>query len=384
MKIKINTRFLVLPLLAFAMMFALNQCKNVGPTEWPEPDPSLVNELKVTVVDGENGSTLSGYDIKLVLPNGTAKEFNSNTGEFSFDGTSEGTYVITASKDGYLTESTVIEVVKAEDETNSTVTQHAFFLNKKGEANVVPPQGITIYAPSDIEGTQTMISFPYGALSSEQNITVSFIQPLAKFEELTIIGERVPVKGYHFSPDLTFSENAMPTVTIPINIPSVTEGLTDIWFGTYDAVGGSWEMIPGTLNEDRTTASFVMPHFSTWFVFTGFRLIKDSEVWSPYKFVAESDVCGAGVCGTFIYSVSPNALINQLISLGYNINLKAKDTRCVGPFYKWAQTLEARVLLVTYKVYDYTGAYVGSIQLPTKKFQWKIEYEYCHDQGGGK
>ncbi|MBE0638148.1 MAG: carboxypeptidase regulatory-like domain-containing protein [Bacteroidales bacterium] len=383
MKIKINTRFLVLPLLAFTMIFALNQCKNVGPTEWPEPDSAVNNQLKVTVLNSETGASLQGYDIKLVLPNGTTKEFNANTGAFTFDGTTEGFYVVTASKEGFLTESAILQVDQPENEMHSTVTQQVFLLNKRGSENLVTPQGTVLYIDNDSE-EQTVINFPYGSLAADQNITVSFIQPPAKQEELRIIGERVVVNGYHFSPDLTFPENARPSITIPVNIPSVIDGTSDVWLGTYDEVTGTWEQIQGTLNADRTSATFEMPHFSTWYIFTGFRLIKDVEVWSPWTFVAESDVCSAGVCGTFIYAVAPNALVNQLISLGYNINLKSKDTRCVGPHYKYAQQLFARVLVVTYLVYDYTGAYIGSIQVPTKKFQWMVDEYYCHDQGGGK
>lgn len=383
MKIKINTRFLVLPLLVLTMIFAFNQCKNVGPTEWPEPSSGVNNQLKVTVLNSETGASLQGYDIKLILPNGSTKEFNSNTGAFTLDETTEGLYVVTASKEGFLTENAIINIDQPEDEKYSAVTQQVFFLNKRGNTNMVTPQGTTLFVENDTP-EQTVINFPYGSLSAEQNITVSFIQPSAKNEELRIIGERVVVNGYHFSPDITFPENAKPTITVPINIPSVLDGTSDVWFGTYDEVTGTWEQIMGTLNADRTAASFEMPHFSTWFIFTGYRLVKDVEVWSPWSFVAESDVCSAGVCGTFIYAVTPNALVNQLISLGYNINLKSKDTRCVGPHYKYAQQLFARVLLVTYKVYDYTGAYVGSIQLPTKKFQWMVDEIYCHDQGGGK
>jgi len=382
MKIKNYTRFLVLPLLAFAMLFAFNQCKNVGPSEMPDPDASVLNQLKVSVVNSENGTALQAYDIKVVLPNGSTREFNGNTGAFTYDGTTEGTYVITASSEGFLAESTVIEVTE-QVEAVSTVTQHVFFLNKRGSTTIVPQQGTVLYVESD-QPQQTVINFPPGALSSDNNVTVTFIQPSAKYEELNILGERAVLHGYNFAPDLTFPDNARPIITIPINIPSVTNGQADVWFGTYNETTGTWEKVLGTLNADRTTASFEMPHFSTWFVFTGFRLIKDVETWSPWSFVAESDVCSAGVCGTFIYAVSPNALVNQLISLGYNINLKAKDTRCVGPHYKYAQQLFARVLVVTYKVYDYTGAYVGSIQVPTKKFQWKVEEYYCHDQGGGK
>jgi len=380
MKIKNYTRYLVLPLLALAMVFAFNQCKNVGQTDWPDPDVAVLNQLKINVINTNDGLSLEGYDIKVVLPNGTTKEFNGNTGTFTFDGTTEGTYVITASKEGYLAESTVINVSNDQTEAVSTVTQHVFFLNKKGSTNVVSQQGTVLYVESD-QSTPTTITFPAGSLPSDQNITVTYIAPLAQFEELNILGERAILYGYNFSPDFTFPDNARPTITIPINIPSVTDGETDLWIGTYNENTNTWEAYLGTLNAERTTATFEMPHFSTWFVFTGYKLIKDVEIWSPWSFVAESEKCGDGVCGTFIYAVTPNALVNRLLSVGYNFNLKVKDTRCIGPHAKYIQQLFARAQLITYKVYDYQGVYLGAIQVPTKKVQWMADEFYCHDQG---
>jgi hypothetical protein len=380
MKIKINARFLVLPLLAVAMIFALNQCKNVGPSEWPEPDPQVLNQLKISVFDNESGSTMQAYDLKLVLPDGSSKEINAVNGAYTFDGTVEGLYVITASKDGFLAESTVIEVEKPEEESVSAVTQHSFFLNKRGSANTITPAGRTLQVESGMS-IPTIIEFPQGALENDQNVTVTYLPPPAKHEELHVLGERVLLQGYHFSPSLTFPEDARPTITIPINIPSVTEGNADVWFGTYNEETGEWTKVAATLNEDRTLASFEMPHFSVWRMFTGFRLVKDAESWSPWTYVGQSEVCGEGVCGTYLFSVAPTALINQLIGSGYNLNLKVMDTRCVGPKFKWASQLYARVRLVTYKVYDYTGAYQGSIQIPTKKFQWDVLEYFCHETG---
>jgi hypothetical protein len=264
MKIKNYTRFLVLPLLALAMVFAFNQCKNVGQTDWPDPDVAVLNQLKINVINTNDGLSLEGYDIKVVLPNGTTKEFNGNTGTFTFDGTTEGTYVITASKEGYLAESTVINVSNDQTEAVSTVTQHVFFLNKKGSTNVVSQQGTVLYVESD-QSTPTTITFPAGSLPSDQNITVTYIAPLAQFEELNILGERAILYGYNFSPDFTFPDNARPTITIPINIPSVTDGETDLWIGTYNENTNTWEAYLGTLNAERTTATFEMPHFSKGF-----------------------------------------------------------------------------------------------------------------------
>lgn len=381
MKSKIYRQLLVLPLIAIAVLFALNQCKKVGPSDWPEPDANILNQFKISAINSETGEIVSNYQVNVILPDGTTKEFPSITGTLTFEGTKPGIYVITAEKEGFLSESTILEVTAPEMENYSTVVQHVFLLNKRGNANIIPVQGTTIQVQNDTP-VPTVIQFPAGALNNDQNLTVTFIQPPAKNQEFLIMGEHVIVNGYHFAPDLTFPANAKPTITIPVNVPSVLNGESDIWIGNYNAQTGTWEKIKGELNADRTRATFVMPHFSTWFVFTGYRLIKDSETWSPWVFVAESSTCSAGVCGTFHYAVTPNALVNHLISIGYNINLKVKDTRCVGPHYKYAQQLFARVLLVTYKVYDYTGAYVGSIQLPTKKIQWMVDEYYCHDQGG--
>jgi hypothetical protein len=383
MKIKLNARFLVLPLLAVAMVFALNQCKNVGSSDWPTPDPEVINQLKFSVFDGETGSTLQSFDLKVVLPDGSSKEFKDNKGAFVFDGTLEGNYVVTASKAGFLAESVILEVEKAESENISTITNHFFFLNQRGSASVVPPTGTTLTVETSLS-TPTEIYFPEGALTNDENITITYIHPVSKHDEMYIIGERLVLGGYNFSPSLTFPEDAKPTISIPIDLPHVTDGNADVWFGSYDETTGTWEKVLGQLNEDRTLATFEMPHFSTWYIFTGYRLIKIGESWSPWNLSVAVSECSEGVCGTFLYAVSPTPIVFELIQLGYNINLKAKDTRCVGPINNYIQTLQARVRLINYEVRDYTGALVGTFQIPTKKFQWKVELESCHDQGGGK
>lgn len=383
MKIKFNNRFFALLLLVGAVVFSLNQCKNVGPSDWPEPTPDVSNQLKLSVLDGETGSAIQDYNIKLILPDGTTQEYSNETGTFSVEGAMIGKYVITASKNGYLAENLAIEVEQTTEENVSVVTQEVFYLNKKGSATVVTPQGTAISVENE-NGSFTTVAFPVNSISSEQNVAISFVQPPAKFGELKVMGEYAVVRGYNFSPDLTFQENAKPVVSIPVDIQSVVDGNSNIYFGTYDTETNSWEKIEGVLNAERTMATFEMPHFSTWYSFTGYRLIKTGTSWSPWEFVAESDICSSGACGTYIYVVSPNALIDELIAAGYTINLKAKDTRCVGPHYKWAQQLYARCQLISYDVYNYQGVYMGTFQVPSKKFQWMVDEYYCHDQGGGK
>lgn len=381
MKNKLNTRLLPLIALVVAMVFALNQCKNVGPSDWPEPTPDASNQLKLAVFDGDEGVSIQGYDIKVILPNGTAQEFENENGTLTINSNLEGDYVITASKDGYLAENIIVDIVQAEEENVSSVTQQQFYLSKKSNSSTVTPQGTVLTAENDLE-QQTTIEFPYGALSNDQEIAVSFIQPPAKHGEFKVLGERAIVKGYNFSPDLTFPENALPTINIPVNIQAVKDG-EPMLLGSYDMETDSWETIEGTMNESRTVASFEMPHFSDWYAFTGYRLVKNSVSWSTFQFVAESDTCSSGVCGTFVYAVSPTPLITNLISLGYSLNLKVKDTKCVGPHFKYAQVLYARCRVVNYIVYDFMGNYIGSFDIPQNKFQWMVDEYYCHDQGGG-
>ena len=382
MKIKFNTRLLTLVAFAIAMVFALNQCKNVGPSDWPEPTPDASNQLKLTVFDGDDGTSIQGYDIKVILPDGTTEEFDNETGSLTISSNVEGNYIITASKSGYLAENTIVEIEVAQEENVSSVTQQQFYLNKKSEASTVTPQGTVLTADNDLE-QPTTIEFPYGALQNDQEIAVSFIQPPAKHGELKIVGERVIVKGYNFSPDLAFSEDALPTINIPVNISSVTNNLIPMLFGTYDLETGTWEIIEGTMNESKTIASFEMPHFSDWYAFTGYRLVKNTVSWGLWTYVTESDTCSSGACGTFVHSEPQTALITNLIALGYNINLKVKDTKCVGPHFQWAQVLYARCRIVNYIVYDYAGNYVGAFDVPQNKFQWMVDEYYCHDQGSG-
>ena len=382
MKIKFNKGILPLVIVAIAMVFAFNQCKNVGPSDWPEPTPDASSQLKLAVLDGDDGNLIQGFDIKVIRPDGTTEEFDNETGTLTINSNLEGDYIVTASKDGYLAENIIIDIEKAEEENVSSVTQQQFFLNKKAESSTVTPQGTVLIVDNDLE-QPTTVEFPFGALQNDQDVAVSFIQPPAKHGELKILGERAIVKGYNFSPDLTFADGAMPTINIPVNISSVANGDVPMLFGTYDMETGTWETIEGTMNETKTVASFEMPHFSDWYAFTGYRLVKNTVTWGPWTYVAESDTCSSGACGTFVHSEPQTALITDLIALGYNINLKVKDTKCVGPHFKYAQMLYARCRIVNYIVYDYTGAYVGAFNVPQDKFQWMVDEYYCHDQGGG-
>jgi len=381
MKTKFNLRLLPLIAVAIALVFGLNQCKNVESSDWPTPNPDTSSQLKLAVFDGDNGGLIQGYDVKVISPDGTVEEFDNEAGILTITSNLEGDYVVTASKNGYLAENIMINIELSEEENVSSVTQQQFYLSKKSDANTVTPQGTMLTVENDLD-QQTTIDFPYGALQNDQDISVSFIQPPAKHGDLKIVGERAIVKGYNFSPDLTFPEGALPTINIPVNIPAVTEG-APLFFGTYDNETGIWEEIPATMNQNRTVASFEMPHFSDWYAFTGYRLVKNTVRWSEWQYVSESDTCSAGACGVFVYAVAPTTLVTNLISLGYNINLKVKDTKCVGPHYQWAQVLDARCRIVNYQVFDYTGVYIGSIDIPQNKFQWMVSEYYCHDQGGG-
>ncbi len=381
MKNKFNVRLMPLVILAVAMVFALNQCKNVGPSDWPEPTPDASNQLKLAVFDSDEGNSIQDYDIKIILPDGTAQEFENENGTLTINSNLEGDYVITASKDGYLAENIIVDIVQAEEENVSSVTQQQFYLSKKSNTSTVTPQGTVLTVENDLE-QQTTIEFPYGALQNDQEIAVSFIQPPAKHGAFKVMGERAIVKGYNFSPDLAFPENTLPTINIPINIQAVKDG-EPLLLGSYNMETGSWEIIEGTMNESRDIASFEMPHFSDWYAFTGYRLVKNTVTWGTWEYVAESDTCSAGVCGTFVYAVTPTPLITNLISLGYSLNLKVKDTKCVGPHFKYAQILYARCRIVNYLVYDFMGTYIGSFDIPQNKFQWMVDEYYCHDQGGG-
>jgi hypothetical protein len=383
MKNKINLRSLALFFLAGVLFISLSKCKNVGPSEWPDPTPNVTSQLKLTVFDSDNGSMLQGYDIKVILPDGSSKDYTHESGTLNIDQTLEGAYIVTASKDGYLAANEVIVVENVvEENVSAVITQQDFYLNKRGSSSIVTPQGTVLTVENNLE-QKTTIEFPYGSISNNQDVTVSFIQPPYKNGELKILGERVLINGYDFSPDLTFAENLKPTVNIPINVQSVLDG-GPIFFGSFDEQTNTWETIEGTLNESRTVASFEMPHFSPWFTFTGYRLVKTGTSWAPWTYVTESEECSSGACGTYLYYVAPSVLINDLISLGYIINLKVKDTRCVGPHFQWSQQLYARCQLIDYSVYDYTGQFLGNIQIPMKKFQWMVDEWYCHDQGGGK
>lgn len=90
MKTKFYKQFLALFLLSGVMIFSLTQCKKVGTSDWPEPNPETVNELKIAVYDGDEGSLLSDLNVSVIYPDGIMQEFDIETGKLQFEGNQVG------------------------------------------------------------------------------------------------------------------------------------------------------------------------------------------------------------------------------------------------------------------------------------------------------
>jgi hypothetical protein len=381
MKTKFYKSFFALFLLSGVMILSLTQCKKVGTSDWPEPNPETLNELKVAVYDGEQGSLLNNLSVSVIFPDGVMEEFDAESGKVQFEGNQVGTYIITASKSGFLTQSKTVQVEET-PEGIVAVTKENLYLNKIGESTMIASTGGVIEIDSDFDQSP-VLSFPEGAVASGAEITATYIPAPAKFGDFVVIGERAIQSGFSFSPDLTFPEDAKPTLEVPVTLPAVINGDAPFLLGSFNADTQEWEIIEGQLNEDRTMATFEMPHFSVWYTFTGYRLVIESE-WSPYELSGQSETCSEGACGTFVYAVNGGSFVGDLYEDMYNLDLKAVDTRCIGPRYLYAQQLFTRCKLNNYKIYNYTGEF--RLQLnsyPQEMFNWKVEETYCHHQGWG-
>ncbi len=246
---------------------------------------------------------------------------------------------------------------------------------------MVLASGTVLELESDFEQSP-ILSFPEGAVANNTDVTVTFIPTPAKFGDFVVLGERVIQSGFNFSPDLTFPENAKPTLEIPVTIESVKNGDSPFLLGSYNEDTQEWEIIEGTLNDDRTMATFEMPHFSIWYTFTGYRLVKE-ETWSAYELSGQSENCSEGACGTFVYVINASALIGDVYDITYDVNFRVIDQRCIGPHYTFAQQLYTRCKLFNLKIYDYTGEFKENFIVPQELFNWKVEETYCHHQGWG-
>lgn len=383
MKTKFYKPIYALFLLAGVMLLSLTQCKKVGTSDWPEPNPQTVNELKVAVYDGAQGDLLTGLDITVIFPDGIMQEYTAESGKLTIDGNQVGTYIVTASKDGFLAQSSVVEVEQTPDNIIG-VTKQNFYLNKLGETKTVSTGETTLTINSDFDVNPT-ITFPEGAVASSTDVTVTFIPSPAKFGDFTVLGERAIQQGFNFSPDMTFPDNAKPVLKVPVTLPAVKNGDAPFLLGSYNEDTQEWEIIEGQLNADRTMATFEMPHFSIWYTFTGYRLIGESG-WSVYELSGQSENCSEGACGTFVYITNvENLIVSDMITFEANpFDFKVIDTRCIGPRYLYAQQLFTRCKLTNFKVYDYTGEFIENVsQIPMENFQWKVEESYCHHQGWG-
>lgn len=380
MKTKSYKPLFVLFLLSGALIFSLTQCKKVGTSDWPEPNPETLNELKIAVYDGSQGDLLTNLTVSVIYPDGIMQEYESETGKLSIEGNQVGSYIITASKSGYLSSSNVVSLEET-PEGIVGVTKETFYLNKLGDMQMVDVNGSTITIESDFDQAP-VLTFPAGAISSNTGVTVTFLPTPAKFGNFVVKGERAIQSGFSFSPDLTFNENAKPTLQVPVTLPSVKNGDSPFLLGSFNEDTQEWEIIEGTLNEDRTMATFEMPHFSVWYTFTGYRLVKD-ETWAPYELSGQSEVCSEGACGTYVYVIN-GAALTGMYDDNYTVDIKVVDTRCIGPRYLYAQQLYTRCKLNNFKVYNYTGAFVELLNnFPLEMFNWKVQETYCHHQGWG-
>ena len=251
-----------------------------------------------------------------------------------------------------------------------------------GASAMVTTQGGSIEIASDFD-TSPVLSFPEGALADNAEITATLIPSPAKFGDFMVMGERAIQSGFSFSPDLSFPANAKPTLQVPVTIASVISGDAPFLLGSFNEDTREWEIIEGQLNADRTMATFEMPHFSIWYTFTGYRMVRQ-ETWSAYELSGQSETCSEGACGTFVYAINAPALIGDVLDTDYDVDLKAIDTRCIGPRYQYAQQLYTRCKLFNYKVYNYDGAFQYDLyNFPQNTFNWKVEETYCHHQGWG-
>lgn len=384
MKTKSYKPIFALLMLAGVMLLSLTQCKKVGTSDWPEPNPETVNELKIAVYDGAQGDLLNDLTITVIKPDGIMEEYTSESGKLSLEGNQVGSYIITASKQGFLAQSVVVNVEETPEDIIA-VTKENLYLNHIGETASISNNETKVSISSDFEVSPT-ITFPEGAVSSNTDVTVTYMSSPAKFGEFVVLGERAIQSGFNFSPDIEFPSDAKPILEVPVTIQSVIDGETPLLLGSFNENTQEWEIIEGNLNADRTMATFEMPHFSIWYMFTGYRLVGETG-WSPYVLSGDSENCSEGACGTFVYITDvQSALLDDMITNGSNnpIDFQVIDTRCIGPRYLYAQQLFTRCKLTDYKVYNYTGEFLENVtQIPMEIFQWKVEETYCHHQGWG-
>jgi len=167
---------------------------------------------------------------------------------------------------------------------------------------------------------------------------------------------RIDMEGF-FEKDLIRIEQPLFLALFKEFLPVFRVGNVDQGLGRGD------EIIEGVLNSDRTMATFEMPHFSIWYTFTGYRLVKE-ETWAPYELSGQSETCSEGACGTYVYAINFSSLVYDLYEYAYNVDIKVVDTRCIGPRYLYAQQLFSRCKVSNYKVYNYTGEFIEVLNSP--------------------
>ncbi len=382
MKTKILLNSLLLIMAILLSVTGLQQCKNVGPTDMPEPDFKANNQIIIKSFDNENGTALMGWDLCITKPDGGIIKHYDVDNPFKINEPTIGIYKIIVTMEGYVKEEVNIIVDSITHGTDAeTLILHDFYLNKTGESSMVSASGTTLSLKSTHQQNSTL-DFPSGAFNNDQMLSVTFLQPSLRHGCIQIIGNRVVTEGYLITPHMVFQENHQPLLTIPLNNTNIIE-CAPFYYGIYDSINQQWEMIEGVMNETKTYVSFKIPHFSKGYLFGQLNLHFIRDEWSvPERFA--SGGCDEGVSGNFTYKSPYNPIIQQLNASGQiYIQKISSGRRFRGPKKDYKQELWGSCLRRIFSVYDHTGKYLGNIEVPWHIFKITVEATKCHDQGGG-
>lgn len=406
----------------------LGSCrKNSGTTDLVIVPPVVpgVRQLSVSVLNSLNNDSLTGYTLSLKTP--TAEINMTVAGKrFVVANPVAGAYTITASLNGFVTNTKTFSVVLPTQITASLYVDESIFLTKTAPVVVVTTTAsATVTVKEDAEVPASLVvavvSIPAGTVFTmpdnskpvSVNVSVTNIPtPVSEIPTVivagvaekqaapvqVVIGDKLPMKVLDLQPEgLTFDKPMVIELSIgdcypkSMTVAEKTAKQTDLTLNYIRKDKTVEKVVPDHFSADRNTVYFKITHFSEWFMTNN--NVTVTEVGNSLSPLQEKTAgCGVPLSGTFEYILRikyldpadpylPWLLSGSEVDLVYTVT--ESFTVDALPGYSTKATWQCD--MITYRVVDKTpGGRSRDVSVPQTGRQVVVERIICHNQGAGK
>jgi hypothetical protein len=425
MKKSIFKQLAVLVVLA-AVVASIGSCrKNSGNTDLVIVPPKLpgLRQLVVSVLNSSTQDSLTGYTLHIKSPSGESDQSVTGT-RYVIKNPEVGTYTLTATLSGFVSQSQSVKVAAIADETIGYTLQAGFFLTKSAPVvAVTTTSGGTVTVKEDVEQPSSPVvatvnipanivyTMPDGSKPATVNISVTNVPVAAETAPVEVVngvsevqmtkvdlvaGDKIPLKTLDLQPEgLTFSKPMMVDMNIAdlyppqMSVAEKTKRQAGLVLSYVHQDGTVEKVVPDHFSADRNTAYFNITHFSKW-------IIVNEHV--KLKYVSSSDSplqvktagCGEALSGFFEYESRYKFLdpaypwLSWVITRGTNdlvYGIMEDYSKSAIPGY--SQTATWKCTLEKWQVIDMDDTMSSNhyVIIPTNGIL-DFSTSLCHNQGG--